>query len=500
MSVLAPARAIAPVGYSRWLVPPAALALHLAIGQVYAFSVFKGPLQAHFDTSHTAIGWVFSLAIAVLGLTAAFGGPWIAKQGPRKAMVLAAVFWVSGYLLTGLAVFTDQLWLVYIGYGLIGGIGLGIGYVAPVATLMSWFPDRPGLATGMAIMGFGGGAMLASPLATALMGAFTGPSGGLAFTFVVLACINAVLMLWAAAVIRVPAVVGAELDSHGVPVGAGTSADVSTRAAVRKPVFWLLWLVFFANITAGIGILETASPMIQAYFPEITAAAAAGFVGLLSLANMGGRLGWSTLSDKIGRPATFTIFVVGGAAVYSSLALVGAAAIGVFVLLAVVQISFYGGGFSALPAYLKDLFGQRYVPVLLGIVLTAWSAAGVTGPLIVNGIVDSREAAGFEGADLYRPAQWIIVGLLVVAIIANVLVTFWGRKLRAAQAVASKQADAVAEASATDAMVDGAPEPAPASGRLGGAELLAVGLWVVVVVGLTYGIVQTVIKASALFA
>src|SRR6187551_3040769 len=207
MSMLAQARAIAPAGYNRWLVPPAALALHLAIGQVYAFSVFKGPLEAHFGVSHKAIGWVFSLAIAVLGLTAAFGGPWIAKQGPRKAMVLAAGFWISGYLLTALAVATDQLWLVYVGYGLIGGIGLGIGYVAPVATLMSWFPDRPGLATGMAIMGFGGGAMLASPLAAGLMAAFTGPTGGLGFAFVVLGLMNAVLMLWAAAVIRVPAAV-----------------------------------------------------------------------------------------------------------------------------------------------------------------------------------------------------------------------------------------------------------------------------------------------------
>src|SRR6187431_907556 len=426
MSLLAPARAIAPLGYSRWLVPPAALALHLAIGQVYAFSVFKGPLQEHFDASHTAIGWIFSLAIAVLGLTAAFGGPWIAKQGPRKAMVLAALFWVSGYLVTAAAVVTDQLWLVYVGYGLIGGIGLGIGYVAPVATLMSWFPDRPGLATGMAIMGFGGGAMLASPLATGLMGVFaTESSDGVAATFVVLACINAVLMLWAAAVIRVPAAAGSELDSHGVPIGGGSDADVPARSAVRKPVFWLLWLVFFINITAGIGILETASPMIQAYFPHITAAAAAGFVGLLSLANMGGRFGWSTLSDSLGRPATFTIFVVGGCAVYVALAATGSAAIALFVLLAFVQVSFYGGGFSTMPAYLKDLFGERYLPIILGIVLTAWSAAGVAGPLIVNGIVDSREAAGFEGADLYRPAQMIIAILLGVAIVANFLVTAW---------------------------------------------------------------------------
>ncbi|MGC4174291.1 OFA family MFS transporter [Demequina sp.] len=492
MSLLAPARAVAPAGYNRWLVPPAALALHLAIGQVYAFSVFKAPLQEHFSVSHTAIGWVFSLAIAVLGLTAAFGGPWIAKQGPRKAMVLAAGFWVSGYLITGLAVTLDQLWLVYVGYGLIGGIGLGIGYVAPVATLVAWFPDRPGLATGMAVMGFGGGAMLASPLATALMGALTGPTGGLGFAFIVLGLMNAVLMLWAAAVIRVPATDGAAVDAHGDPIGAGTDADVTAGVAARKPVFWLLWLVFFVNITAGIGILETASPMIQAFFPATTVAAAAGFVGLLSLANMGGRFGWSALSDTIGRPATFTIFVVGGCTVYALLASVGSAAIALFVVLAFVQISFYGGGFSAMPAYLKDLFGQRHLSVILGLILTAWSAAGVVGPLIVNGIVDSREAAGFEGSDLYRPAQWIIAGLLLLAVIANVLVTLWGRSLRAAQrAAAGKPSDAAATVDA---------QPSGASGRVGKGALVPIGLWVVVGVALTYGIVETVIKAEQLFS
>jgi len=420
MSILAPARAIAPPGYSRWLVPPAAIALHLAIGQVYAFSVLKGPLQEHFGASHTAIGWIFSLAIVVLGLTAAFGGPLIARFGPRKAMVVSAVFWVSGYLVAAAGVALDQLWIVYLGYGLIGGIGLGVGYVAPVATLMRWFPDKPGLATGMAVMGFGGGALLASPLATAMLASFSSPtSDGIAATFVALAALNAVLMLWAASVVREPAAGdGGEVDSHGSPVG-GSDADVQPRAAVRRPTFWLLWFVFFVNITAGIGILETASPMIQAFFPQLTAAAAAGFVGLLSLGNMAGRFGWSTLSDTIGRPATLTGFVVGGAAVYVTLALTGSAAIGVFVALAVLQISFYGGGFSTMPAYLKDLYGQRHVGVILGIILTAWSAAGVAGPLIVNGIVDARERAGIEGAALYQPALWVIASLLAVAIVAN---------------------------------------------------------------------------------
>lgn len=427
MSRLTKEATVARPGYNRWLVPPAALALHLAIGQVYAFSVFKSPLQERFGASHTAVGAIFSVAIGVLGLTAAFGGPWIAKQGPRKAMLFSAVFWVSGYLVASLGIAVNSLPLVFVGYGVIGGIGLGIGYVAPVATLMGWFPDKPGLATGMAIMGFGGGAMLASPLANAMLDAWGDtPADAVGKVYLVLAVLNLVLMLWAAAVIRT-APDAAEVDSHGDPIVAESASDVVPAVAVKQVRFWLLWFAFFANVTAGIGILEQASPMIQTFFADVTPAGAAGFVGVLSLANMAGRFGWSTLSDKIGRTATFFIFAVGGAAIYTTLAAGGATSVGIFVVLTFLMISFYGGGFSSLPAFLKDLYGQKHLGVILGIALTAWSAAGVIGPLVINSIVDSRAEAGIVGASQYQPALWLIAGLLALAILANLAATAIGR-------------------------------------------------------------------------
>jgi len=421
MSILDKSRAVAPRGYSRWLVPPAALATHLAIGQIYAFSVFKEPLQERFDASHTAIGATFSIAIVVLGLSAAFGGSWINKQGPRASIVLAAIFWVTGYLVAALGVQTGMLWLFYVGYGVFGGVGLGIGYVAPVATLMRWFPDRPGLATGMAVMGFGGGALLASPLATTMLSGFgRTEADSLAPTLVVFAALNVVLMLLGAAVIRTPhpddeaAAPAAAVVASALPAG----SSVSAKQALRTPQFWLLWFAFFAMISVGIGILENASPMIQNFFPSVTAATAAGFVGVLSLANMGGRIGWATLSDSIGRKTTFSVFVGIGAVASITLALVGATSVAVFVGVTFLIVSFYGGGFSTMPAYLRDLFGQRNVGVILGFVLTAWSAAGIVGPLIMNSLVDSREAAGISGDSLYVPSLWIFGGLLLLGLAA----------------------------------------------------------------------------------
>jgi MFS family permease len=374
------------------------------------------------------VGAIFSVAIGVLGLTAAFGGPWIAKQGPRKAMVLSAILWVSGYLVASLGVSINSLPVVFLGYGVIGGIGLGIGYVAPVATLMGWFPDKPGLATGMAIMGFGGGALVASPLANAMLDAWGDtPADAVGKVYLVLAVLNAVLMMWGAAVIRT-APDAAEVDPHGDPIVATvSSADVAPRVAVKQVRFWLLWFAFFANVTAGIGILEQASPMIQTFFSDVTPAGAAGFVGVLSLANMAGRFGWSTLSDKIGRPATFFIFAIVGTLIYATLASGVTASVAVFVALTFVMISFYGGGFSALPAYLKDLYGQKHISVILGIALTAWSAAGVIGPLVINSIVDSRAEAGITGASQYQPAMWLIAGLLALAIVANFAAAAVGR-------------------------------------------------------------------------
>ena len=426
MNLLDKSRTVAPRGYNRWLVPPAALAVHLSIGQVYAFSVFKNPLLEKFGTSHTSIAVIFSIAIVMLGLSAAFGGTWMERNGPRKAMVLSGVCWVTGFLVASLGVSLGQLWLVYLGYGVIGGIGLGIGYISPVSTLIKWFPDRPGLATGLAIMGFGGGALVASPLTAKLLETYgSDPVDAIVPTMLTLAAIYAVLIACGAVAIRVPPA-GWRPDGWTPPTGRTTAmrthANVRVRNAVRTPQFYLLWIVLFTNVTAGIGILEQASPMIQDFFPAVTAATAAGFVGLLSLANMGGRFGWSTMSDKFGRKRTYIMYLGVGALLYGTLAAAGSATVGLFVALTFIIVSFYGGGFATIPAYLKDLFGELEVGAIHGRLLTAWSAAGVAGPLIVNGIADARAAQGVTGAALYLPSLVTMCGVLVVGFVANLLV------------------------------------------------------------------------------
>lgn len=440
-SFLSRDRIVAGPGYSRWLIPPAALAVHLSIGQVYATSVYKSALVAHFDASLTAIGFVFSLAIVVLGLSAALFGTWVDRNGPRAAMSVSALLWVSGFLVAALGISTGQLWLVYLGYGVLGGIGLGIGYISPVSTLIKWFPDRPGLATGMAIMGFGGGAMVASPLSSRLMALYdasydaTDPSSvasgeAVAGLFVTLAAIYLVFMAVGAALVRVPA---DDWRPEGWEPGAAstrsmvTDASVSAANAVRTPQFWLLWVVLFCNVTAGIGILEQASPMITDFFREdgtstVAAAAAGGFVGLLSICNMAGRFVWSTTSDRIGRKPMYMVYLGGGIALYLVLALAGSTSTALFVVLAGLIISFYGGGFSTVPAYLRDLFGTYQVGAIHGRLLTAWSAAGVAGPLIVNAFLDAQGEPGNLVAADYRPALLTMVGVLGVGFVANLLV------------------------------------------------------------------------------
>jgi MFS family permease len=437
---LARERITARPGFNRWLIPPAALAVHLCIGQVYATSVYKTALVQHFDTSLTAIGIIFSIAILMLGLSAAVFGTWVDRNGPRAAMFVAAVCWSVGFLVGSLGIATGQLWLLYLGYGVIGGIGLGIGYISPVSTLIKWFPDRPGLATGLAIMGFGGGALIASPLSKQLMDwydpDYTGaadqvPSGSaVALLFLTLGLVYLVYMLFGAFIIRVPADdwKPAGWDPSSVKHKAlVTTESVSAGNAIKTPQFWLLWVVLFCNVTAGIGILEQASPMIQDFFRNgttsaVAAAAAAGFVGLLSLFNMGGRFVWSTTSDYIGRKPMYMIYLGVGLVLYVLLATVGSSATWLFVLLAAVIISFYGGGFATIPAYLRDLFGTFQVGAIHGRLLTAWSAAGIAGPLIVNGVLDSQGTPGQLVASDYRPALFIMVGLLAIGFIANLLV------------------------------------------------------------------------------
>ena len=421
---------VAPKHFNRWFIPAAALAIHLCIGQVYAFSVFKIPLMSRFDVGEVSVGWIFSVAIAMLGLSAAFGGTWVEKSGPRKSMVVAGTAWVLGFFVAALGIATGQLWLVYFGYGFIGGIGLGIGYIAPVSTLMKWFPDRPGLATGLAIMGFGGGALIASPMSNALMVLFGGGTetenlaSGLVPTFVVLALSYAVIIAAGAYVIRLP-------HPDWTPDGwdpskveatpMQTNLNVSANKALKTPQFWFLWIILFTNVTAGIGILENAAPMIQDYFPGVTAAAAAGFVGILSLANMGGRFIWSTASDYVGRKNIYLLYLGVGALLYLVIAFFGGSLLALFIVSAMLLLSFYGGGFSTIPAYLRDMFGYYQVGAIHGRILTAWAAAGIAGPLIVNSVVESQSAAGNQGPELYTLSMYIMVGLLVLGLIANVL-------------------------------------------------------------------------------
>jgi MFS family permease len=439
-SFLARERIVARPGFNRWLIPPAALAVHLCIGQAYATSVYKAALVAHFESSLTAIGIIFSIAIVMLGLSAAVFGTWVDRNGPRAAMFTSACFWSAGFLIGSLGIATEQLWLVYLGYGVIGGIGLGIGYISPVSTLIKWFPDRPGLATGMAIMGFGGGALIASPLSRQLMNwydpgydgtAGTVPSGhAVSMLFLTLGLVYLVFMMFGSFIVRVPADdwKPAGFDPSTVKAKALVTTDnVSAANAIKTPQFWLLWTVLFCNVTAGIGILEQASPMIQDFFRDgdastVAVTAAAGFVGLLSLFNMGGRFVWSSTSDFIGRKPIYMVYLGVGMVLYVLLATVGSSATWLFVILAAIIISFYGGGFATIPAYLRDLFGTYQVGAIHGRLLTAWAAAGVAGPLIVNGVLDTQGTPGQLVAGNYRPALFIMVGLLAVGFVANLLV------------------------------------------------------------------------------
>jgi MFS family permease len=426
LSFLDRARTVAPPSYNRWLIPPAALAVHLSIGQVYAFSVFKTPLVEHFDTKLTPIGIIFSIAIVMLGLSAAIGGTWVEENGPRKTMFVAALCWSIGFLVGALGVATGQLWLLYLGYGFLGGIGLGLGYISPVSTLIKWFPDRPGLATGLAIMGFGGGALVASPLSTKLLGLYAdGPANGIVYSFLTLGALYLVVMMLGAFTVRVPAD-DWKPAGWSPPVtragGLKTTANVSAANAIKTPQFWALWVVLFCNVTAGIGILEQASPMIRDFFAGVSIEEAAGYVGLLSLCNMAGRFVWSTTSDLIGRKNIYLLYLGLGALLYLAVASLGTASIGLFVVLTGVILSFYGGGFATVPAYLKDLFGGYQVGAIHGRLLTAWSAAGVAGPLIVNAIADSQKSAGKAGSGLYDVSLYIMVGVLVLGFIANLTV------------------------------------------------------------------------------
>lgn len=429
-------RIIASPGFNRWLIPPCALATHLCIGQAYALSVFNLPLTRQLgvarsiqgDWTLAELGWIFSIAIVMLGLSAALFGTWVQREGPRKSGVVAALCWGVGFLVGALGISTHQLWLVYLGYGFIGGIGLGIGYITPVSTLISWFPDRRGMSTGMAIMGFGGGALIASPLSDSLMKAFSSPtSTGVAQTWVVLGIVYLVFMLGGAFGYRLPAPGWKPAGWTPAPLKQGgliTADNVTPQQAIKTPQFWFMWWVLCLNVTAGIGVLGQASAMIQEMFRgKVTPSAAAGFVGLMSLFNMGGRFSWASLSDKIGRKATYAVFFILGTILYFLVPATGkVGSVAFFVACFCIIISMYGGGFATVPAYLADVFGVKYVSAVHGRLLTAWSAAGIFGPVLVNYIRQWQVAHGVPKYQAYNVTMYIMAGLLVIGFFCNLAV------------------------------------------------------------------------------
>jgi MFS family permease len=417
------------------MVPPAALCVHLCIGQAYAFSVFNLPMtkllgitqSTPADWKLTDLGWIFSIAIVFLGLSAAVFGRWVEEGGPRRAMFTAGLCWGGGFLVSALGTYAHNLWLIYLGYGVLGGCGLGIGYISPVSTLIKWFPDRPGMATGMAIMGFGGGAFIASPLSVWLMSKFSTPTHvGVAETFIAMGIIYFCFMMVGAVIVRVPAP-GWKPAGYTPPVVAQkliTKNDVFVYDALKTPQFWLIWWVLCLNVTAGIGVIGQASAMSQEMFPgHVTAVAAAGFVGLMSLFNMAGRFIWASTSDIIGRKNTYFCFFAIGTVLYALVPWTGSiSSVALFVLCFLVIISMYGGGFATVPAYLKDMFGTRYVGAIHGWLLTAWSAAGIFGPVLVNYIREYQIDHGVPKAQAYNSTMYIMAGLLVVGFICNFMI------------------------------------------------------------------------------
>ncbi|WP_407313282.1 OFA family MFS transporter [Pseudomonas sp. nanlin1] len=461
-------RIIAKPGFNRWLVPPAALAIHLCIGMAYGFSVFWLPLSkaigitkpvacapdmsfltqvfsSSCDWPISMLGWIYTLFFIFLGCSAAIWGGWLEHAGPRKAGVVSALCWCGGLVISSLGIYTHQIWLMWLGSGVIGGIGLGLGYISPVSTLIKWFPDKRGMATGMAIMGFGGGAMVGAPLAALLMNHFAGPDGvGVWQSFLVMAAIYFVFMIGGALSYRVPPT-GWKPEGWTPPAKKATAMitnrHVHVSVAWKTPQFRLVWLVLCLNVSAGIGILGMASPLLQEVFAgkllgnDLTfsqldaaqlaqiAAIAAGFTGLLSLFNIGGRFFWASFSDYIGRKTTYFVFFALGFALYALVPTLGhLGSVALFVAAFCVVLSMYGGGFATVPAYLADLFGTQMVGAIHGRLLTAWAAAGVLGPVLVNYLREYQLSIGVERAAAYDITLYILSGLLVLGFICNALV------------------------------------------------------------------------------
>jgi MFS family permease len=544
----------AGANFNRWLVPPAALAVHLSIGMAYGFSVFWKPLgrtlldeggnpiatcaagattfgekiagtaTALFATdcnwTQFDLGWMYTLFFVLLGCSAALWGGWLERVGPRKVGLLSMLFWCGGLVISAYGIYIHQLWLMWLGSGVIGGIGLGLAYISPVSTLIKWFPDKRGMATGMAIMGFGGGAMIGSPLATKLMAYFATPTGlGVWQTFVALAAIYAVFMTLGSLGYRVPAS-GWKPEGWSPPVQAKNKMiamhHVNLDKAHKTPQFWLIWLVLCMNVSACIGVIGAAAPMLQETFggaligqPDLgfsdikkdesltiaAAAVGAGFVGLISVFNIFGRIGWATSSDKLGRKRTYLIFFILGIAMYSAANYFASTkALALFVAAFCIVSSMYGGGFATIPAYLADIFGTQFVGAIHGRLLTAWSTAGIVGPVIVNYMHDTRLEAGVPFDKIYAPIFLVLAGLLVIGLIANFLIKpVDSRYYMSEQELAEvrKQGHEVSIASAK-ANNNVTSEKS--------SNIVLILAWLVVLIPISYGVLVTIQKAGTLFS
>jgi MFS family permease len=528
---------IAAAGFNRWLVPPAALCIHLCIGMAYGFSVFWLPLsraigltapkvcpditlaQELFTTTCdwkvASMGWMYTLFFVVLGVSAALWGGWLERAGPRKAGVVAALCWAGGLMLGAIAIYVHQLWLLWLGSGIIGGVGLGLGYISPVSTLVKWFPDRRGMATGMAIMGFGGGAMIGAPLADLLMNYFKrAASVGVWETFVAMGAIYFVFMMIGAFRYRLPPV-GWHPEGWTPPNETKSMISqhhVRLDDAHKTPQFWLIWWVLCLNVSAGIGVIGMASPMLQEIFagkliglPSVgfnaldtaqkaqIAAIAAGFAGLLSLFNIGGRFFWASLSDYIGRKNAYYTFFLLGIALYAAaptFAAVGSKAL--FVLAFCIILSMYGGGFATVPAYLADMFGTQFVGAIHGRLLTAWSTAGIIGPVVVNYLREFQLAAGVPRDRLYDSTMYILCAMLAGGLICNFLIKPVSPKWYMSEAeVAKLQAAGAKSAAAIQHGSFGI-------GR-GGLDAKAALFWLFVGIPLAWGVWKTLLSAAKIF-
>jgi MFS family permease len=538
--LLAKERIFAGSGFNRWLVPPAALCIHLCIGMAYGFSVFWLPLSravglkqsiacpadmsfiarlfaTDCDWKISELGWMYTLFFVFLGAAAAVWGGWLERAGPRKAGFVAALCWCGGLVLGAIGVYLHQIWLLWLGSGVIGGAGLGLGYISPVSTLIKWFPDHRGMATGMAIMGFGGGAMIGAPLADILMKHYATPTSvGVWETLLTMAAIYFVFMTAGAFGYRIPAP-GWKPAGWTPPPGAKkamiTTRNVHVNEAPKTPQFWLIWWVLCLNVTAGIGIIGMASPMLQEVFAgqligvpvafnDLTAAQkvqiaaiAAGFTGLLSLFNIGGRFVWASASDYLGRKRTYYTFFVLGILLYASAPWSGHNGhIALFVLAFGVILSMYGGGFATVPAYLADMFGTQMVGAIHGRLLTAWSAAGIFGPVIVNYVREYQLDHGVPRAQVYDITAYILCGLLALGFVCNWLV----------KPVADKHfmTDAELEAErrlAHEAAVKAADSSARPQSQAATSPALVIAAWLVVGVPILWGVWITLQKAWVLF-